>query len=376
MNGYDEAVDVTAEAELLEPLELLEEVELEEGSPEDFEAILDPDLEDELLAAPQEIPLLAFSGSSVPTAIVSRHLLLHFQNQAFGSIFPESAPGESFAKMLSTSLTLEELKQLLQDIESLFNGACNDQGGRSIRRYLHFQRKNHLPLEIVLLATPLENNLLLLHVDDVTQEHRKLLRGTFLSLLEASKLKDNDTGNHIKRVGEFAKMLAESLSGDSRYADQVSPGFIDAIHFLAPMHDVGKIGTPDDILNKEGPLDAKEWEIMKEHTINGAYILASYPDIMAKQIALHHHERWDGNGYPYSLAGEMIPLAARIVSIADVYDALRMRRSYKEAMDHDTASSIIRQGKNTQFDPGLLEHFVELEDQFKGVVESLTDEYQ
>jgi putative two-component system response regulator len=196
-----------------------------------------------------------------------------------------------------------------------------------------------------------------------------------MSLLEASKLKDNDTGNHIRRVGEYAKILAESMKDDPAYHDQINPGFIDDIWFLAPMHDVGKIGTPDDILNKEGQLDVREWEIMKEHTINGAYILSSYPNVMARQIALHHHERWDGNGYPYSLSGDMIPLAARIVSICDVYDALRMKRSYKSQLSHESSCDIIVQGAGTQFDPSVLDHFRNMSDKFAEVHLHLEDEF-
>jgi HD-GYP domain-containing protein (c-di-GMP phosphodiesterase class II) len=358
----------------LEPLELIEDLEEFQES-ETIESIGSSEDETSLIL-PQHISFDVIAGSSVPTAVTSRHLILQFQNYAFQELFPESALGDSIGKLLASSLSLTELRELIEEIEQTFQTKQEKGKELSVRRYFHLYSKDQLPKDIVLMISLLTDELLFIYVDDVTVEHRKLLRGTFLSLLEASKLKDNDTGNHIKRVGEFAKMVAESLSEDSRYSDQVTPGFIDAIHFLAPMHDVGKIGTPDDILNKEGPLDAKEWEIMKEHTINGAYILASYPDVMAKQIALHHHERWDGNGYPYSLAGEMIPLASRIVSIADVYDALRMRRSYKAAMDHETASSIIRQGKNTQFDPGLTDHFIKLEGAFKQVVDSLQDEYQ
>jgi len=208
--------------------------------------------------------------------------------------------------------------------------------------------------------------------DDVTEENRNLLHKTFLSLLEASKLKDNDTGFHIKRVGEYSRLMAKHL-----YALQTNPEvdaqFIEDITFLAPMHDVGKIGTPDEILHKKGPLTEWEWEIMREHTINGGFILSSYPSPMANQIPLFHHERWDGSGYPYQFSENMIPLSARIVALADVYDALRMTRSYKEGFSHEKAATLIEQGAGKHFDPFLVKQFFILESRFEDTFNMLAD---
>jgi putative two-component system response regulator len=210
--------------------------------------------------------------------------------------------------------------------------------------------------------------------DDVTEENKQLLRAVFLSLLEASKLKDNDTGKHITRVNYYSKRLAEELyySLGSQYP-AIDTDFIDNIGFLASMHDVGKIGTPDDILNKEGPLSDWEWTVMREHTKNGAFILSTYPNPMAKEIALSHHERWDGGGYPFQLEGEMIPLAARIVSVADVYDALRMERSYKPALSHEVSVSKIMAEQGTHFDPFLIEVFHIIADEFDKIYEANKD---
>jgi putative two-component system response regulator len=195
-----------------------------------------------------------------------------------------------------------------------------------------------------------------------------------MSLLEASKLKDNDTGNHILRVNYYAKRLSEELyrSQNPKY-NRIDADFIDNIGFLASMHDVGKIGTPDDILNKEGPLSDWEWTVMREHTKNGAFILSTYPNPMAKEIALSHHERWDGSGYPYQLSGEMIPLAARIVTIADVYDALRMERSYKPALDHDVTVRKMTDGRDNHFDPFLVDVFMSIEKDFAGIYNNNQD---
>lgn len=208
--------------------------------------------------------------------------------------------------------------------------------------------------------------------DDVTEENRKLLRSFFLSLLEASKLKDNDTGEHITRVNYYSEALAKVLYNNPDYK-VIDAEFIENIGFLAAMHDVGKIGTPDDILNKEGPLSDFEWTIMQEHTKNGAFLLEGYPNPMAKEIALSHHEKWNGKGYPFQMEGEMIPLSARIVSIADVYDALRMKRSYKPSFDHDVAVKKIVESSGTQFDPKLVEIFLTIADAFDKIYESNKD---
>ena len=208
--------------------------------------------------------------------------------------------------------------------------------------------------------------------DDVTEETRELLRNTFKSLLEASKLKDNDTGNHIERVNSYSRKLAREIGNDKKFPD-INQEFIDDIGFLAAMHDVGKIGTPDDILNKNGPLEKWEWDIMKEHTVNGAYLLSTHPKHMAKDIALFHHERWDGKGYPYGLSENMAPLSARIVAIADVYDALRSKRSYKAPMSHEEACSIIEKEAGTHFDPMLVEVFAGVKKDFNGIYGKMAD---
>lgn len=162
--------------------------------------------------------------------------------------------------------------------------------------------------------------------EDISDMYSQQISNMLSSLLQASKLKDNETGLHCERVNHYCRFIAEYLYDINLYP-QVDTDFVENIAFLAAMHDVGKIGIPDYVLKKRGGLNELEWELMKEHTINGALILSSYPDPMAKEIALSHHERWDGTGYPFKLEGEMIPLSARITSIADVYDALRMERS-------------------------------------------------
>ncbi len=207
---------------------------------------------------------------------------------------------------------------------------------------------------------------------DMTTEYRDLLQNTFMSLLGAARLKDNDTGNHIERVNRYARILSEELAARRDFPD-VDRQFIASIGLVAALHDVGKIGTPDDILNKAGPLETWEWDVMKQHTTNGAYILSTYPNPMAREVALRHHERWDGSGYPHGLSQELIPLSARIVAIADVYDALRMRRTYKEAYSHERALETMEREKGTHFDPRLIGRFLSVADDFRAVFSDLAD---
>jgi len=205
----------------------------------------------------------------------------------------------------------------------------------------------------------------------MTDEHRQLLQSTFTSLLGAARLKDNDTGNHIERVNRYARVLAQDLLAQG--AKGVDREFVESIGLVAALHDVGKIGTPDDILNKAGQLEAWEWDVMKQHTTNGAYILSTYPNPMAREIALRHHERWDGTGYPHGLSQDLIPLPARIVAVADVYDALRMRRTYKDPYTHDAAVKNMTGERGTHFDPALIDRFLQVSEGFRAIFSDLAD---
>lgn len=209
-------------------------------------------------------------------------------------------------------------------------------------------------------------------VDDITLENKLSLRAHLESLLKASLQKDSDTGNHVKRVNLYSRRLAEELFRDPRWPE-VDIDYIEEIGFLAAMHDIGKISTPDDILHKKGPLSEAEWRIMREHTINGAIILSPYPNIMAKVIARSHHEWWNGSGYPFNLVGSDIPLSARIVSLADVYDALRMTRSYKSGYSHAVAVEKMVEEKGNHFDPDLVGVFTRIGDSFARIYDEYKD---
>ncbi|MFP4147787.1 MAG: HD-GYP domain-containing protein [Halorhodospira sp.] len=209
-------------------------------------------------------------------------------------------------------------------------------------------------------------------VSERTGQLKRTLGEISHRLTRASEFKDADTGRHIARVCHHARQLAEQI-GCSRE-------FSDLIFEAAALHDVGKIAVPDYVLHKAGPLDDEEWAIMKRHTVDGERLLAGSESPylqLGAEIARSHHERYDGSGYPDGLAGEAIPLSARILQLADVYDALRMSRPYKAGFDHETAMRIILEGDSRSqpehFDPRLLKAFERHADAFAEIQETLAD---
>ena len=194
---------------------------------------------------------------------------------------------------------------------------------------------------------------------------------TIFTMTRAAEYRDNDTGAHVQRISYYSRELAMMLGLDET--------FIDQIFFSSPMHDIGKIGTPDQILLKQGSLTPDEWEIMKGHAAMGAQILGNSRSpylIMGAEIALNHHERWDGGGYPDGKRGEAIPLAARIMNIGDIYDALRSKRPYKSAYDHLKTLHIMTHGdgrtRPEHFDPVILAVFKQNHQTFHDIFETYT----
>lgn len=208
---------------------------------------------------------------------------------------------------------------------------------------------------------------------DETEDDKTKTQKLYDAILKSSLLKDNETGNHIDRVNEYSRALAERLKGNLLWID-VDDDFIEDIGKLASFHDVGKLGTPDSILLKPGKLNDEEWIQMKEHPIMGAMILSTHPNPMVRDIVKAHHERWDGTGYPFELQKEDIPLPARIVAIADSYDALRARRPYKAPFSEAEAFNIIVSESGTRFDPDLVEIFIELRTDFDRIFTELSEE--
>lgn len=205
----------------------------------------------------------------------------------------------------------------------------------------------------------------------------QLRDSAIFAISKLAEARDPETGNHLERICYYSKALAETMARMENHPPEIDNWFIENIFLTSPLHDIGKIGIPDYILLKPGRLDDEEYEIMKQHTIIGYNTLnaAAHHDIkagylnMSADIALSHHEKFDGSGYPHGLKGEAIPLAARIVALADVYDALVSKRVYKEAYSHKFARNVILEGEGKHFDPMVVEAFLSCEDQFIKILE-------
>lgn len=214
---------------------------------------------------------------------------------------------------------------------------------RVLRRTLELQNALNEVLEA-------KHQLLLAHKDTI---HR---------LAVASEFKDQDTADHLQRMSRYVRVIAEGLGLPERE--------VEVLCDASPMHDVGKIGIPETILFKPGPLDAPEWEVMKRHSSIGARILAGSPSVLLQAgevIARTHHEKWDGSGYPAGLSGDRIPLWGRICTVADVFDALTSKRPYKEAFSNERAFSLLEAGMGRHFDPVLVDVFLEQHERIRSI---------
>ena len=215
-----------------------------------------------------------------------------------------------------------------------------------------------------------------------TQEIATAQEVMILAMTTLAETRDADTGNHIRRTQHYVKALAEALRNHPRFAAVLSGQAIDLLFKSAPLHDIGKGGIPDRILLKPGKLSPEEFDIMKTHTTLGFEAIvqaelslgATVPFLRtAKEIALSHQEKWDGSGYPQGLSGEAIPVAARLMAVADVYDALISHRVYKPALPHDRAVQIIFQGRGAHFDPDMVDAFIEIQDEFHAIAQRFVD---
>ncbi len=205
---------------------------------------------------------------------------------------------------------------------------------------------------------------------------------TIMSLATLAEARDQETGEHLERTRSFVRALGEALRGHRGFADELdSDEAIDLLYRSAPLHDVGKVGIPDAILLKPGKLTEEETAVMRRHPIIGGDAMHWAEERLgsnsflrfARQIAYHHHEKWDGSGYPYALSGDEIPVAARLMALADVYDALRSRRRYKEPFDHPRAREMIVAQRGKHFDPAVVDAFVDREAEFVRVADEFAD---
>lgn len=212
------------------------------------------------------------------------------------------------------------------------------------------------------------------HQESLSQT-RDLLQtrdAVIFGLAQLAESRDNDTGQHLERISLYSTRLAAAARRDPRFQSRITPSFVRLIGISSALHDIGKVSIADSILLKPGPLSDSERHEMKEHAIRGADCISKIEDRlgncnflqMAKEIASSHHERWDGSGYPEGLKGEEIPLSARIVAIADVYDALRSKRTYKDSFSHEQTVEMISAESGQQFDPALVEVFLKIQYRF------------
>ncbi|MCX7172355.1 MAG: two-component system response regulator [Proteobacteria bacterium] len=211
-----------------------------------------------------------------------------------------------------------------------------------------------------------------------TLEIRDIQDVTILTMASLAETRDNETGNHILRTQYYVRALAIHLRNHPRFSTYLSDAMIALLFKSAPLHDIGKVGIPDRILLKPGKLEADEFEIMKTHTTQGRDAIESAEQrlgknvpflLCAKEIAYSHQEKWDGSGYPQALIGDAIPISARLMAVADVYDALISRRVYKPPFPHEKAVAIVIEGRDRHFDPDIVDAFVAIQDDCKTIAE-------
>lgn len=215
-----------------------------------------------------------------------------------------------------------------------------------------------------------------------TNELTQVQDATIVAMAALAETRDDETGNHIRRTQHYMALLAEALQHHPRFRHELNRASIDLLFKSAPLHDIGKVGVPDHILKKQGRLTAEEFEIIKMHTTWGGNTIRSVEELLgessdylrfAREIAYSHQERWDGTGYPEGLAGDEIPVSARLMAVADVYDALISRRRYKPAFTHEKAVSMMESERAKHFDPDVLDAFLEIEQKFRNIAEQFAD---
>ncbi len=214
-------------------------------------------------------------------------------------------------------------------------------------------------------------------------EVSKIQDATIMALASLAETRDNETGKHIIRTQNYIKALATQLSSNPTFSEYLTPSQIEIIYKSAPLHDIGKVGIPDSILLKPDKLTYDEFEIMKTHTTLGRDAIMAAERMLdtpnsflecAREIACSHQEKWDGTGYPMGLKGQDIPISARLMALADVYDALISKRVYKPALSHTDALEIITKGRDMHFDPDMIDAFLEIAEIFESIASQHTDE--
>ena len=279
----------------------------------------------------------------------------------------------------------------VEDEERGFRSGCVDYITKPISPPTLMARvANHLALKAASDRLAHNNRTLIEEVERRTREVQMVQDVTIMAMASLAETRDIETGMHIRRTQHYVRTLAERLRRmwEEKSADtgslpaDLSDEMIEIMYKSAPLHDIGKVGIPDAILLKPGPLDAAEFAIMKTHTILGLKTIAAAEKLLdrpssflsvARQIACCHHEKWDGSGYPHGLAGEAIPLPARLMAVADVYDALISRRIYKQPFPHERAVAMIEAGSGRHFDPSVVIAFLSETESFRAIAQRFQD---
>lgn len=294
---------------------------------------------------------------------------------------------------------IKELKSndLTSDIPVIFltamNSTADEEKGLKLGAADYITKPISPPILLARVKTQLENksaadflkdknSYLETEVSKRTSEIAAIQNVTIMVMASLAETRDLDTGNHIRRTQHYVKSLAQKLKTHPKFSGFLTEQAIDTLYRSAPLHDIGKVGIPDSILLKPGRLTPEEFKIMETHTTLGRDAIEHAEKqigmqvaflSIAKEIAYHHQEKYDGSGYPTGISGEDIPISARLMAVADVYDALVSRRVYKEPMSHEKAVSIIMEGKNKHFDADIVNAFLELQDEFQAIAALFVD---
>jgi len=242
--------------------------------------------------------------------------------------------------------------------------------------------KTHLELKSARDFLKRQNEILEEKVIERTRQMEELQDVTMVAMGSLAEARDPETGNHIRRTQRYVKLLAQKLKEHPRFSHFLTPENITWLYKSAPLHDIGKVGVADHILLKPGKLTDEEFDEMKKHTTYGRDAIAAAEQnisvadnflLFAKEIAYAHQEKWNGSGYPEGLAGDDIPIAARLMAVGDVYDALVSRRVYKLPFPHEKAVAIILEGKGEHFDPDMVDAFMEIADEYYVISQDYAD---
>ncbi len=294
---------------------------------------------------------------------------------------------------------IKELKNddILSEIPVIFLTARNDEQDETMGLELGAVDYITKPFQQSVLLARIQNHLFMKDAKDFlksqskfleaeverrVQEIKKVQELVIYMTTSLTETRDNETGNHIKRTQEYTKLLAQKLKTHEKFRHLLDDKMIEMIHQAAPLHDLGKIGIPDCILLKPGRLTPEEFDVIKKHTILGKQVVERAEKMagmsfefmtVVKDIVYSHHEKWDGSGYPEGLKGDEIPLAARLMALADVFDALSTKRVYKDAYPIDVVIEEILKGKGTHFDPDVVDAFLSIKESFISICRSFSD---